>query len=280
MSWIVLIGLLFIDDSAKPKPSFRERIGSELLMQIEQLEVDYGFDLVLDQARFPKQGIFSYGIRGKETTPSALQEYLPMFIAEWRLYPASLVRKTGLKKVVLGREFTLRGERRNRYAIPDYHYDAMFYDVRNSFGIATWKAYVLSVVHHEFFHFIDHKDDGIVYGDDEWKKLNPPEFKYGKGGSTVQSDASQGLITNQYRGFLSLYSQSGVEEDKAEVFRCLMVNLRETEARAEDDPVLARKIELMKALLFRFCPEMDEAYWQRLREMERPRLTIAPYHDA
>ena len=48
---------------------------------------------------------------------------------------------------------------------------------------------------------------------------------------------------------------------------------------AEDDVVLSKKIARMKTLLYSFCPDVDESYWQRLREMDRPRLTMPPYQD-
>ncbi|MFT3880036.1 MAG: hypothetical protein QM703_10305 [Gemmatales bacterium] len=35
----------------------------------------------------------------------------------------------------------------------------------------------------------------------------------------------------------------------------------------------------MKTLLYTFCPEMDEPFWQRLRDMKRPPLTMPPYQD-
>jgi protein associated with RNAse G/E len=257
----------------------RQQLDKKLLGQVEQLERDYHVKLIFDQANFPKQRIGSYLIQGKQTTLKALHEYLPMFLHEWNLYPPSLVTNTKLKYIVFGIDFKLLSETRRRNAIPDYHHDAMYYDVRSSNRSIVYQNYILIVVHHEFFHFIDFKDDGEVYEDKIWKKLNPPEFKYGKGGKYAQSDDKEGDVTDTIPGFITKYATSGVEEDKAEVFRCMMVNLRELEARAESDPVLARKIARMKELLYAFCPEMNEAYWQRLCEMERPRLTVFPDHD-
>ncbi len=277
---ILFLAFIAVDYSGQTKqPSLRQQLDKKLLVQVEQLEREYDVKMIFDQADFPKQRPGSYLIQGRQSSLQAVTAYLPMFLREWRLYPPSLVRNTKLKFIVVGTNFKLPFEARGRNAIPDYYHDAMYYDVNLSLRGELYQKYLLEVVHHEFFHFIDFKDDGEVYEDKEWKKLNPPEFKYGRGGYSVQGDSNQGYVTNKIPGFITLYATSGVEEDKAEVFRCMMVNLHELETRAEVDVVLSKKIAQMKTLLHSFCPDLDENYWQRLREMDRPRLTMPPYLD-
>lgn len=277
---LLFLALIAVDYPAQTKqPSLRQQLDKKLLSQVEQLECDYDVKMVFDQADFPKQRPGSYLIQGRQSTLQALTEYLPMFLHEWRLYPPSLVRNTDLKLIVVGANFRLPFEAQGRNAIPDYYHDAMYYDVNLSLSGELYQKYQLEVVHHEFFHFIDFKDDGEVYEDKEWKKLNVPEFKYGRSGKSVQGDANQGNVTDKYPGFITLYATSGVEEDKAEVFRCMMVNLRELEMRAEVDVVLSKKIARMKTLLHTFCPDVNEGYWQGLRAIDRPRLTMPPYLD-
>lgn len=277
-AWFLI--LIAFAQAAQPAPSpLRNQLDAKLLAQVEQLERNYQVKMVFDQKDFPKQTPGSYRIQGQQASLKALKEYLPMFLHEWRLYPPALVTSTRLKYIVFGANFKLPLETRGRNAIPDYYHDAMYYDVRLSLTGELYRKYLLEIVHHEFFHFIDFKDDGEVYEDKVWKKLNPPGFKYGRGGYSVQSDSTQGYVTDKIPGFISRYATSGVEEDKAEVFRSMLVNLREMEARAESDLVLSNKIARMKTLLYTFCPEMDEPYWQRLRELGRPPLTMPPYQD-
>ncbi|MFT3880037.1 MAG: hypothetical protein QM703_10310 [Gemmatales bacterium] len=214
LAWFLL--LISFDQAAPPvRASLRSQLDAKLLAQVESLERDYQVKMVFDQKDFPKQRPGSYLIRGREASLKAINEYLPMFLHEWRLYPPALVTNTNLKYIVFGSNFRLPMESRGRNAIPDYYHDAMYYDVSLSLTGELYRKYLLEIVHHEFFHFIDFKDDGEVYEDKVWKKLNPPPFKYGRGGNSVQNDSTQGFVTDKIPGFISRYATSGVEEDKA-----------------------------------------------------------------
>jgi len=127
-----------------------------------------------------------------------------------------------------------------------------------------------SVIHHEFFHIIDYRDDGELYADRRWMDLNPVEFQYGSGGKNAQDDSSASLMTSDRPGFLNSYSRTGVEEDKAEVFANMIVNGGLLAGRASTDPVLRAKMERMKELLAKFCPEIDDTFWEAARRVERP----------
>ena len=75
-----------------------------------------------------------------------------------------------------------------RTAIPDYKHDTLYLDAARG---AYDKSYVRKVIHHDFFHMIDKRDDGSVKKDERWAKLNPGDFKYGTGGKNAQdSDRS------------------------------------------------------------------------------------------
>ncbi len=62
--------------------------------------------------------------------------------------------------VVRARELTFAGQRRN--AIPDFEHDTLYLDVSRG---AYSKSYFRKVIHHEFFHIIDYRDDGSLYND-------------------------------------------------------------------------------------------------------------------
>ena len=109
--------------------------------------------------------------------------------------------------MVLCKELSFAGQRRN--AIPDCEHETLYLDVsRGSYS----KTYLRGVIHHEFFHIIDFRDDGSVYQDKRWKALNPEKFRYGSGGRTVQDLAKTSVLTDKYPGFLNHYSTTGVEE--------------------------------------------------------------------
>lgn len=195
------------------------------------------------------------------TTPSFLQVvwYAPILKEELNKYPVSLVARTGLSRIVLVRDLTFAGQRRS--AIPDWTRNILYLDVARA---AFDTAYLRKTFHHEFFHLIDYRDDGLVYDDPSWAALNHAGVRYGSGGSQMQNDPRASVITDDSPGFLNRYSMQGVEEDKAEVFACLMEDPDFIRVRLSRDAVLASKVERMKALLKAFCPDVDEGFWRAI----------------
>lgn len=203
-------------------------------------------------------------IDGKSADRKQLRDYTSLFAPEFALYPPDLVQRAQIKRVVLCSELSFAGQR--RAAIPDYEHDTLYLDVAR--GMYS-KPYVRKVIHHEFFHVIDYCDDGSVYQDERWASLNPAAFKYGSGGRAAQDLHETSVLTTKFPGFLNHYSTTGVEEDKAEVFANLIVDLQYVEDRTAKDPVLNAKVKRMKELLAKFCPEMNGKFWEKAREMKR-----------
>jgi len=63
---------------------------------------------------------------------------------------------------------------------------------------------------------------------------------------------------------LTSYATSGVEEDKAEIFAHMMTEYAVIGKRAATDTVIRQKMSLMKTLLVKFCPDMDETFWDEV----------------
>ena len=61
------------------------------------------------------------------------------------------------------------------------------------------RTYQRHAFHHEFFHIIDYRDDGQVYSDSRWARLNPQTFRYGDGGAKMQADPLSGLLESDPR---------------------------------------------------------------------------------
>jgi hypothetical protein len=151
--------------------------------------------------------------------------------------------------------------------VPDFENDVLYLDVaRGRFD----DLYVRKVIHHEFFHIIDLRDDGKLYEDERWGKLNPPNFKYGPGGAKLQDDPTVTTTGQDEPGFLNRYAAAGVEEDKAEVFAHLMVEPKVMAERAKKDKYMRAKVERMRELLAEFTPKADDAFWKAVEKVERP----------
>lgn len=255
---LVVLTTAFADLSADP-PS-----DSPVATETAELSKKYRISLVTSQPVFPIK-IGPGDIDGKAATPKHLESYLPVLVSEWNLYPAELIKRTGLRRIILCESLSFAGQL--RAAIPDFEHNDLYLDV--------WRGrhadrYVRLVIHHEFFHMIDYRDDGSLYADDKWGALNPPGFKYGTGGRNAQNDATVSLLNKDLPGFLNRYATTGVEEDKAEVFAHLIVNRQVFEERARLDPILADKSRRMQEILQAFCTQVDERFWDSARKRQRP----------
>ena len=230
---------------------------------IQGVADEYGVEIVTDNPDFPVQSTHGV-IDGKRAGHRQVENYAGLFICEFQLYPRELVRRSRLKRVVFCTDLSFAGEVRG--AIPDFEHDTLYIDIVSG---AYDKSYLRKGIHHEYFHMLDYRDDGLVYQDTEWKSLNSPGFAYGDGGKSVQSIPTTSLLTADYPGFLNHYSTTGVEEDKAELFANMMVSQPYVMDRVRSDPVLNAKVLRMKAILAAFCPEVDGAFWDRARNATR-----------
>jgi hypothetical protein len=203
-------------------------------------------------------------INGKEASEKELASYVPLFVAEFGLYPTDLVKRTKLRRVVLCKKLSFARQLRN--GIPDYEHDTLYLEVsRGSYN----RTYLRKVVHHEFYHIVDYRDDGFVYTDERWTALNVAKFKYGTGGKNAQNNPNTSVLTDKFPGFLNHYSTTAVEEDKAEVFAHLMVDPGHVEERTKKDRILAVKVKRMKELMRTFCPDVNAKYWAGIRKVKR-----------
>ncbi len=227
--------------------------------QFAAVEARFQIEVVAEGSDFPVTPGLK-GIASKPADPKAIERYAELFLSEFQIYPPEFVRRTKLKRVVLCRELSWRGQRRN--AIPDNKYNTLYLDVVRG---RQHERYMRRVIHHEFFHIVDQRDDGKLYQDARWAALNPAAFKYGSGGAAAQGEPTTSVLTDKYAGFLNSYSTTGVEEDKAEMFCNLIVNPAYVEKRADSDPVLSAKVARMKRLLHDFCPAIDETFWRKAR---------------
>lgn len=253
----LVVVLLYIESFAQAE----SRAGPHA--ELEKIAKAYEIEIVAAGPDFPvktRHGL----IEGKQVAGSDLENYTSLFATEFTLYPTELLQRSQLKRVVICRELSFAGQRRN--AIPDFEHDTLYLDAGRG---ANNKPYLRKVIHHEYFHIIDFRDDGSVYKDDRWAALNPDKFQYGSGGRTVQDLAETSVLTDKFPGFLNHYSTTGVEEDKAEMFANLIVDPAYVENRAGTDRVIHAKVDRMKDQLAKFCPEMNDRFWERVRQTKR-----------
>ncbi len=164
---------------------------------ISQLAAKYLIQIVSENEPFPVKTTGG-AINGRLATPAELEAYVPLFLFEFNLYPPTLVKNAKLKRIVLCKELSYDGQIRN--AVPDLLHDTLYLEVVRGMG---HNSYMRKVIHHEFFHMIDFRDDGLLYKDDAWSALNPAGFSYGTGGRNAQNDATVSLLNDAVPGFLN-----------------------------------------------------------------------------
>ena len=210
-------------------------------------------------------------LRADRAEPESVTAYAPMLAREFDLYPPELVRRVGLRWIVLCRNLSYASTPVE--ALPHFETDALYLDVT---ALTALPDYNRTTIHHEFFHFLDYRDDGRLDRDPTWEALNPPGVRYGHGGWAARRDPEAGVDTDRYPGFLNSYSKSAVEEDKAVVFAYLVARPSYLAGRTTADPILRAKVDRMKELLVAFCPEIDESFWEKARLAERTAANELP----
>lgn len=197
-----------------------------------------------------------------ERESQRFQRYRGLFEQEFGKYPPGLVKLADVRQIALVKDLGYAGQQ--RAALPDFVKEILYLDVFRGEKVELYQRHV---VHHEFYHLLEEEVyNNVYYKDPDWAALNPTGFSYGSGGANAQTGPQYDLV-HPKPGFINRYAMSGLEEDKAEIFAALMVpqETRLIESWSRQDPYLRRKIETMKAFLKARVPEIDAAWWSRLK---------------
>lgn len=178
---------------------------------------------------------------------AGLQLLLSIVLPAMERYPAGVFARTGLRRVVLVKDLSVDGQRRLAMPAPDI--DSVVY--ADNLLAALCPSGMELRVHHEYYHFIEHRlFNDFYYRDPAWLALNPPGTAYGQGGATAYGKGFQNLGHPQ-PALVSLYAAYGPEEDKAEVFGWMMTPayaLRLQQWTAFDPALLAKRQLLLDVL--------------------------------
>ncbi len=225
--------------------------------RIAKLAADYGIEIKV-LTSIQRTSRFDYFVTAQPPTEEQLAKYLPFFEIEWRRYPVSLMARVKLKRMIIGAKVQVEGQ--PRAVVPEFAPGWFWLDAEVG---SRLPEYGRLAMHHDFFHMID---DAIRPGrqDRAWAALNGPNVRYGIGGWWMQKGGA-GAMRKDLPGFLTAYSTSAVEEDKAEVFSHLIGTSAFVEERMAADPVIKAKVERLKQLVVTFEPAMDESWWRANR---------------
>jgi hypothetical protein len=222
---------------------------------LERFGAGHGIQIEIRTKAFTDKA-HDYLVEGDAAASDAMQKYQILWMEEWSRYPKSLMAKAKVERIIFCEKLSLNGQA--RAAVPAFDINSMYYDPAVG---AKSPLYQRSVIHHEFFHMLDHRM-GTVVRDPEWCALNAVGFNYGSGGKTMRTNGV-GNLTAEIPGFLTVYGTSAVEEDKAELYAHLIVSPRFANDQALKDPVLAAKIALLKKRLQEYSPCFDSDFWPK-----------------
>ena len=183
---------------------------------------------------------FNVGIRDNNVScfnsnEEDIKKKMPLIEKNLNKYSSTFISKINLKYVVLCENLTV--SQINTAGVPNPKTKTLIIDIKFN------EKYFERVLHHEIFHMIDetHKE---IFLYKEWENLNSQEFEYAEC-STCSNRLGLSLL-KENKGFVTEYSMSTPSEDMAEVFSFLMINKKMIENRALVDPILNKKILLIK----------------------------------
>lgn len=219
--------------------------------RIERLRAKQGVELLA--ATRPFALTLASGTLSGSRPPAelGLNAIADVVATELERYPSSFLRSIHFRRVLLCSR--LREGARKIPSLPNFE-ETLVLEASSS------SDFLRRLVHHEVFHFADFAEDEQVLRDAEWERLNDHFFVYGDGGRNMRApDASR--FRDDLPGFVTAYSTSGLEEDKAEIFAFLMTEPSRMVQVAERDPIVAAKVRRLKATLARRFAIIDDRFW-------------------
>ena len=259
----VLTATLYLLSCTLPSDFVGQAVGIQSAPQPELQALAKKYHIQIKNQNPPKAswpGVSYTALKAADINSSQGKAYQQLFVKEFNKYPIELIKVADLKQVAIVKN--LKYSSQERSALPDFLQEILYLD---AFAGSNNPLYQRHVVHHEFYHLLEEEVYGNVYfKDPEWGALNPDDFRYGDGGANARTGPQYDL-THPEPGFINLYSTSGLEEDKAEIFAALMVpeERKLISAWAQSDPVLKAKIQKMKNFLKAKVPAMNNTYWYK-----------------
>jgi hypothetical protein len=204
--------------------------------------------------------LFSTYAKLGEADLAAVKNYGALFIDEWAKYPTDWVKSTRVKSIAIVKRLSVIGQ--TRAANWDPAGQAMYYDV------GYLGDYAREVVHHEYNHLFTYNFYGSATPNDAaWSKLNSPGFSYGLGGAFCYVPGNSCLTGDHpVPGFVSGYSTSGMEEDRAEVYAYMFTTsyYKKMKSWMASDTILVNKFNHMQQFINKRSPVVTQSFFNEI----------------
>ena len=213
---------------------------------VEKVKADYGINLHYSEGPVPKFSGFNYGLAGvgdKEILKSAVL----IFVQEIGLYPKDIFRYAHCQDIYFVKKFFYEELPIDGFFSLSTNY--IFYDyLRGSNNTQKTRH----KIHHEIYHLIGSKHSFWKEHGPEWNALNRAGFSYDPKYHPQERNPVNFYAPSEL-GFVTDYAMWSAEEDRAEVFACMMIpqEFRLLKQWAQKDNILFEKLKMMKEFLSR-----------------------------
>ncbi len=211
---------------------------------VHEFAVGYGIKIIEQGAR--ADGI----IKHDRVANDAVEPACRLIRTELEIYTPRSIKSTYLKEVVLGSNVRHNDSPVGGLCVA---HEGILYFAADK--LKNWNG-SRRTFHHELFHCLDYHDDAWKYFDPNWAALNEKSFNYSEANKNKQLPSVPRL------GFISNYAMTAVHEDKAELFGYMVVHHKSVREMAENDPILQAKIDYLKVLTKKACPDFDDYFWK------------------
>lgn len=173
-------------------------------------------------------------------------------------YPPGLIHKN-LDRVFVFKSMKFYGL---PYGGTNYHHSVYLSDDNDNPRFTD--EYIEQVFHHEFSSILVRNFPGY-FDKTKWLLLNPPAFRYGKGGAdaisqgTASMDLDPSLIK---KGFLSEYSTASLEEDINVFVQNMFTGDREFWRLVDLDDNIREKTRILISFYHKINPAFTESYFR------------------
>jgi len=211
---------------------------------IEKVKAIYGINLHYAEGPVSKFIDFDYSLTNVKDYPT-LEKAILLFIQEISLYPKNFFRYAHCQDIYFVQKLFYKQKPVDGFFSKSTNY--IFYDYLRS-SSNTQKT--RHKIHHEIYHLVGSKHPFWKEHGPAWEALNRTGFSYNQKYNLHERNPIN-FFAPPEPGFVTDYAMSSAEEDRAEVFACMMlpVELKLMEQWAQKDKILFKKVEVMREFL-------------------------------
>ena len=243
----------------------------EVQNAIEQFLYDYDLKLnYTTKITFVQHKDWWYKL--EPITENDINFYLPLLILELSLYPKNFFKRINLKNITLSNNIVFHSGNYENYraGLPDYEEDTL--SLIFSCKERSIK-YIRNVIHHELFHYFYFMYVGPFEDrDDLWEMFNPKGFEYSmKSELWSQKEILSGDYQD-YDSFVSYFSKTKLEEDKAEVFSYMVTSGNDVKDLVKREGVIGKFLyirQLMEKFDEKYFKQKMGDFWNRVIKFKK-----------